>query len=556
MKVTRKMRRLSESDVQFISLVDRGANRIPFRIQKQDKTRSNQEQNMTINLNGFGRVMKKGEKDAAPTLALIVTKSEPSAEYLADLKAAGFKTEVVKQEDGTFTIQQGELPAQGTETVLKAGDGSILVMKGFKPWSDGLETFSDFLNAKGYYSGVCTATDALRSCLDDILSDVASPADAGPRVEEALNDFHAYIMTLIKALPTVAFKAEKIARKAEVAGTPGRGVQDTALKPAVTTASVGEAGTDGGKGPLAPNSDAGYAGSSEALKPGANTGKVGDAGVSSGTASLAPNDKLPSGETQGESAGHGGSNAALKPAVTTGAVGDAGTSSTNGIAAGDIAGKSSDKPVDPKAAMNEAGLTGKQNMDGMPITVHINVRKADGTIKSEAELDAEYEVIRKQGNAERVKNLEAVKKAKPDAQMEPTGKDAQVKNLDANKNAGSKVSTKAEDDAALAALIANAIAPALAGVTQKFESLLTEKVDGLTKKVDAVSQKQAETDGKVTEAVQKAEGASAALRTTVVGSALNTESAAVSTVRQARKAKSEGDPRTGCFDTAYLRGRG
>jgi hypothetical protein len=563
-KVKRPMRRLSKADVQFVSLVDRGANRIPFRIVKRAKSGAHQEQPMSINLSNPALIFK-GERPQV-SVSAIVTKDEPSAEYLASLKAAGFKTDVKKAEDGTFTIMQdAALPAPGTETLVRAGEGTILVMKGFKSWSDALETFSDFLNAKGYYSGVCTATDALRCCLDDILSDVASPEDAAPRVEQALTDFHEYIMTLIKALPAVAFKAEHIARKAEVAAASG------GVKPMVTTASVAAAGTTEGKGALAPNSDAGYAGGSEKLDAKATTGTVAAAGTDSGAATIAPDNKLPNGTSQAESAGAAGNTDKLDAKGTTGAVNSAGTQNEAArVAAGDISGASSDKKVDPKAAQNEAGLTGMNNLDGMPIHVTVTVaRKADGSLDVEAmqaaagiAAAAALEQVQKQGNAERAKNLKAVEKAKPDEQMAPTGKDAQDKNAEASKNAGSKVNkdegaAPALDAAAITAAVTAAIAPVVERVT-KLEGHLTATVDGIAQKVEAVTQQQGETAAAAKDAVAKAEGAAAKLRNTVVGSALSTETpAAPSAAQGARRAKkSESDPRTGCFDTAYLKGRG
>lgn len=62
MKVKTIARELKNADVRFISLVSRGANRIPFRILKK----SSEGENQMIDLTTL-RPVQKGEKDQAPT---------------------------------------------------------------------------------------------------------------------------------------------------------------------------------------------------------------------------------------------------------------------------------------------------------------------------------------------------------------------------------------------------------------------------------------------------------------------------------------------------------
>ena len=60
MKIKATAKELKNADVRFISLVKRGANRIPFRILKTDKG-----ENQMIDLSALGSVLK-GEKIQEP----------------------------------------------------------------------------------------------------------------------------------------------------------------------------------------------------------------------------------------------------------------------------------------------------------------------------------------------------------------------------------------------------------------------------------------------------------------------------------------------------------
>ena len=114
-KIKLNVTKLGDPTVNYISLVSRGANRIPFRIVKHE-----QEQSMidlaSLNLSK----LFKGEKATAestvpqPTIVGFVTMKDENFETVKKhLKDAGYKISDIHEEaDGSVVFkQQAELPA-------------------------------------------------------------------------------------------------------------------------------------------------------------------------------------------------------------------------------------------------------------------------------------------------------------------------------------------------------------------------------------------------------------------------------------------------------------
>jgi hypothetical protein len=211
---------MTDANVGYISLVKRGANKIPFRVLK-----SEEGGNLMINLNGLSTAISrvlKGEAQAVSTGPVIVgvataAKVGPELEAVRkSLEDNGFKVDAMETgEDGTTVFRQ-ETPVEGGEyQLVKLSADVALVMKSFAPYSD--EVSSDFVTAvkaQGFYDSVRTATSVFTDTLYTLLYNSSSPTDAVGDATKLFTDFQTYVTGLINGLPSQAFKMEAEVAKA------------------------------------------------------------------------------------------------------------------------------------------------------------------------------------------------------------------------------------------------------------------------------------------------------------------------------------------------------
>lgn len=239
-KVKMQVVEMRDADVEFVSLVARGANRIPFRIKKSDE-----ESPMSLNLSSLSRIFK-GAK--APELqanhivgvATVAVKGEKLEAVKALLVEQGFAVDNAESfEDETMVFKQEGYDAEDKDTsMVRLSDDLVLVVKGFAPYSEEVE--GDFLTnvkAQGFYSGLDSATCAFRTSLYMILSDAADQQAAVSEVTTLLSEFSTYVAGLVQAIPTKAFKAElAFAAQKEEATVAAEPVVEPVVEPAVEAA--------------------------------------------------------------------------------------------------------------------------------------------------------------------------------------------------------------------------------------------------------------------------------------------------------------------------------
>lgn len=213
---------MKKADVRFVSLVERGANRIPFRIVKSEK------ESTMIDLSNPGRIFKRDK--AAPTgssVVGIVVKSQKddaaNAAVTAALTEAGFKVDnATKNEDGTIVFaQDGAIDTEGTHLV-RLSDEMVVVMKGFAPYSTDMDASTDFsevMACQGFYQGINTATDALATTIRNALYSASSGADAAKTMSASFSKFQTYVVALLNGIPSKAFKADTALIELAVKGT-------------------------------------------------------------------------------------------------------------------------------------------------------------------------------------------------------------------------------------------------------------------------------------------------------------------------------------------------
>jgi hypothetical protein len=463
--VKAKLRKLTDLDVTFVSLVDRGANRIPFRIVK------NQESTM-LNLTNLFRTVKSEDKpvkapEVKPTVeAMIVQKADVSAESLASLKESfGFTIEK-SYEDGTVALAKSEDFETGGDLV-KMDDNMVLVIKGFSPWPEKLKSlpFGKNVDTQMFHDGVRCAVNVATDRIQEALWNSESPADIAKQAKTILADCAEYVSTIAAALPAEAFTMNAKVAEA-VYKNDGGDKKDGDEAPALTQKSEGTEPAPTGEDPPTDSSVEVQKATPKKTTP-------------EGSAITEPAEGQPMGTEPNPEAGVPQGNAPEASQPSGSAVVEEGNSS------GDES--SDDKiPADGDKGPDDDGKPedGKKSAEGEAPVAETEV--GEGAPKSQKEfMDEVLATIR--GFAEVVQTVQAL-------------------------NGGMTNILKRVDE--------------LGEEVKTFKSATEEKIDSVVKKADTAAQ---------------------AVRGTVLATDLGGDPAPAAKVQ-----KSE-DPRTGVFDTAFIR---
>lgn len=210
-----QMTEMKHATVSRISLVSKAASRIPFKVIKEDRTMKNPLQSLDL-----ATVFKR---DRAPALVGVITMKGEGFDAVKEAVAkAGFKVDaVVENADGSVVLKQADMADGDTVTVIKMSDNVAVALKGFSPYNMSLQgtdesaaSFADMCAAQGFYPGVSTMMGVLQSSVYDLTYKSDDPAAASEAVAKMFDEAKNYAVSLLKALPSQAFKLEK-AVKAE-----------------------------------------------------------------------------------------------------------------------------------------------------------------------------------------------------------------------------------------------------------------------------------------------------------------------------------------------------
>lgn len=198
---------LVNADAEFVSLVKRGANRIPFRITKEDTTDM-------IDLAKIGRSLFKQEAPKPAVVAVITQKGVDIAALSAIFDEAGLESSTfVKAEEGTIvTLTKQDTPLGDDSVVLKVSDEVAVVVSGlqkaFDSYSYTMTDFNEVIRTEGVYPMMYVAKDALGATISNILYKAASPGEAAEMVGQAIDSFRVYMTGILGDVPVTAFKME------------------------------------------------------------------------------------------------------------------------------------------------------------------------------------------------------------------------------------------------------------------------------------------------------------------------------------------------------------
>lgn len=233
-----KANELSETSVSFISLVDKGANRTPFRIIKSENPEDNQMKK--LDLSNVQNLMRKASQVQKSEVEIVAIATSLTGEGLvtlkADLKAEGIVVgKAFKSDDTNLLIVDTEADLEDS-TTLQLTDTVSLVVKGFDPYISNQEntSFSEAMAGEGFFMGVYRACGVLENMLTNNIYDMNSKDDIAKYAESLVDDFKGYVTNLVYQLPQKAFKiADKVAKI------------ETAPEPKQETTPIGQSQVDG-----------------------------------------------------------------------------------------------------------------------------------------------------------------------------------------------------------------------------------------------------------------------------------------------------------------------
>lgn len=209
-KEKRKVRRLVDVDVSHVSLVDRPANRTPFKAIKRDGTTTEKGKNpMHITLkNMFG--------SRGPEVTSVIADTRPKAEAVAKMLLDGDKADITEQE-GLFIVRKSGGEPSADEQIVHLGKATGVaytvanLKKELSLYDVSGTSFEETMKAEGFVPGLMVGMDVLHQTIFNIaMSDDTNSAEGfANAVESAVDEFKKYVGDLIGALPEKAFKFEK-----------------------------------------------------------------------------------------------------------------------------------------------------------------------------------------------------------------------------------------------------------------------------------------------------------------------------------------------------------
>jgi hypothetical protein len=247
-KFTINATELTDTDVNFVALVKRGANRLPFRITKGDEP--------MLDLYKLARTAFKKADPVAMICAVVVQKGANLASIDGALMSVGIDvaTFARSEKGGLITATRKSDDAPEDVMLVKLDDNVMLAVsclkKGFSGYDFSSSDFGEVHATGAFCSSASVASDMLQMTIANILCECEAPDEALAKISEACGDFTEYMTALTSALPVQAFKADVALRKANAADSslakkhPHAGVALAIAHAAhAAAAAAGQAGT-------------------------------------------------------------------------------------------------------------------------------------------------------------------------------------------------------------------------------------------------------------------------------------------------------------------------
>ena len=214
-----RMKELTEADAEWISLVDRPANRFPFRIKKTEEaeeTETEQENDMTIKVHLREMLGLQKAEDREPHVAALIIRTEDQEALVPQFEEAGFRVDALAEADSGMTVIKQDDNFDGKDCVyFKANDDVAVAIKGegvVKAFSPFLETssFAETMAAGGFLPTLMIASEAMQDTVRTVLRNSEDRKAAVSKIQDVLKEFGDFVSTQVGALPDNAFKCEGI----------------------------------------------------------------------------------------------------------------------------------------------------------------------------------------------------------------------------------------------------------------------------------------------------------------------------------------------------------
>ena len=199
------------ADVAYISLVEAGANRAPFKITKAEKGPTSEETETMFNMGGMTFFKKT---TVTPLVAaIVVNKGADLDAAKARIEAAGFSVEKMEEhEDAWFFAQVEETFDKESMLIMKFDDDiCVMVAKVNKTFMDlnfDSASFDEVFAQEAFFPSTRLATEILASTIGNIMSKADEGSDAVSDVANAVDEFRDFITGMISDIPVDAFKLE------------------------------------------------------------------------------------------------------------------------------------------------------------------------------------------------------------------------------------------------------------------------------------------------------------------------------------------------------------
>lgn len=212
-----KLKKLVDVDVEFVSLVKRGANRLPLRVIKSDDVENTEEKSMSFFDKLFSNAEAKKDEVKDPQISAIIMDSQCNVEDVEKkLEELGFKITEKEEVDGGVVYRQSEFSED--DVVIRLSETTFVsvsnVSKAFEPFASG-DSFADNFNKGAFFPSVRMATDVLMDTIVNVMFNDDGTKAPVESIEKVLEEFNKFVLTSLKSIPKDAFKLEDIMVKAE-----------------------------------------------------------------------------------------------------------------------------------------------------------------------------------------------------------------------------------------------------------------------------------------------------------------------------------------------------
>ena len=202
MKIKMKGSELNKVDIEFLSLVKRGANRAPFKVIKAEAP---EQKGLLGAVKSFFSMSEPN-----PSVVAIFVEKSALLKALPNLADAGFDLSKHEIQDDCVVFKQTGFEDADTVIMLKSEQSIGFAVASVSKYADifsGNLLFDPAVETTGFYPGLNMAMGALQKTVGDLVS-----KDDQTDTDPYFVSYETYAKQIVKALPTTIWKFESLQR--------------------------------------------------------------------------------------------------------------------------------------------------------------------------------------------------------------------------------------------------------------------------------------------------------------------------------------------------------